>query len=56
MTLHQTKKSAALRLIVPKLNFKSSFDDTVKDVEMCFESISKLTELSEKLPISEITE
>lgn len=56
MTVHQTRKSAALRLIVPKLDFKSSFDDTVKDVEMCFNSISKLTELSEKIPITEITE
>lgn len=56
VTVQQTGKSASLRLIVPKLDFKSSFDDSANDVEMCFNCILKLTALSEKLPIAEITE
>lgn len=56
VTVQQTGKSAALRVIVPKLDFKLPFDEYVTDVETCFKGISKLTALSEKMPVTEITE
>lgn len=55
VSVHKTKKSAALRISVPKLDFKLPFDESAGDVEVCFKGISKLTALSEKLPVEEIS-
>lgn len=54
VSLHQTKKSAALRVLAPVLDFKQPFDEVADKVEKCFEGIEKLTKLSERLPADEI--
>lgn len=54
VSLQQTKKSAALRVIVPVLNFKQHFDKVADDVGKCFVGIEKLTKLAERLPADEI--
>ena len=53
-SLQQTKKSAALRVIVPILDFKQPFDEVADKVKTCFEGIEKLTKLAERLPADEI--
>lgn len=53
-SLQQTKKSAALRVIVPVLDFKQPFDEVADKVKTCFEGIEKLTKLAERLPADEI--
>ena len=54
VSLHQTKKSAALRVVVPVLNFKQPFEEVAVEVAKCFEGIEKLTAISERLPADEI--
>lgn len=54
VSLHQTKKSAALRVVVPVLNFKHPFEEVAVEVTKCFEGIEKLTAISERLPADEI--
>lgn len=54
VSLHQTKKSAALRILVPELDFKQPFYKVLPDVKKCFEGIAKLTAISEKLPTEKI--
>lgn len=53
-SLQQTKKSAALRVIVPVLDFKQPFDEVADKVKTCFEGIEKLTKLAERLHADEI--
>lgn len=54
VSLHQTKKSAALRVVVPVLDFKQPFEKVAVEVAKCFEGIEKLTSISERLPSDEI--
>lgn len=54
VSLHQTKKSAALRVVVPVLDFKQPFEAVTVEVAKCFEGIEKLTAISERLPADEI--
>jgi len=54
VSLHQTKKSAALRVVVPVLDFKQPFEKVAVEVAKCFEGIEKLTAISERLPSDEI--
>ena len=54
VSLHQTKKSAAMRVVVPVLNFKQPFEEVAVEVAKCFEGIEKLTAISERLPADEI--
>lgn len=54
LSVHITGKSAALRIIVPKLDFKVPFEKCNSDVKTCFEEISRLYEIIEKLPTDKI--
>lgn len=49
MSVHKTGKSAALRVTLPKLDFKAPFEECESDVVACFEGISRLCETVENL-------
>ena len=44
MSVHPTGKSAAVRLIVPKLDFSKPFEEQLDAVEECFKAIEKMAE------------
>lgn len=54
MTVHPTGKSAAVRLIVPKLDFLKSFDEQIEAVEKCFKAVEKLSETVKQLDVAKI--
>lgn len=54
LSVHITGKSAALRVVVPKLYFKTPFEDCVDDVETCLSEISRLCGIIEKLSADKI--
>ena len=45
MTVHPTGKAAAVRLVVPKVDFSKSFEDQIGAVETSFKAIEKISEL-----------
>ena len=45
MTIHPTGKAAAVRLVVPKVDFSKSFEEQICAVETCFKAIEKMSEL-----------
>lgn len=54
LSVHITGKSAALRVVVPKLYFKTPFEDCVDDVDACLREISRLCGIIEKLSADKI--
>ena len=54
LSVHITGKSAALRVVVPKLYFKTPFEDCVDDVDTCLREISRLCGIIEKLSADKI--
>lgn len=54
LSVHITGKSAALRVVVPKLYFKTPFEDCVDDVDTCLREISHLCGIIEKLSADKI--
>ena len=48
-TVHITKKSAAIRLNVPALDFHKSFDEQFAQVMTCFAAIEKMANTAKKL-------
>ena len=55
ITLQQTRKSAALRVVVPIIDFHKPFDEQIDDIEICFSKIDRLIKLSHKLPNDEVS-
>lgn len=49
ITVEKTGKSAAVRMIVPKLDFHESFEAQEESVRKCFEQISTLASIQKKL-------
>ena len=45
MTVHPTGKAAAVRLVVPKVDFTEDFEGQVDAVETCFKAIEKMSDL-----------
>lgn len=45
MTVHPTGKAAAVRLVVPKVDFSKSFEEQIGAVETSFKAIEKMSEL-----------
>ena len=54
MSIHPTGKSAAVRLTVPMLDFKDSFEKQLSNVEKCFIAIEILTEYVKTIDINEL--
>lgn len=54
MTVHPTGKSAAVRLIVPALDFSKPFDEQIEKVEECFKTIEKMSEMVKQLDSAKI--
>ena len=54
MTVHPTGKSAAVRLMVPALDFSKSFDEQIEKVEECFKAIEKMSEMVKQLDAAKI--
>ena len=55
ITLQETGKSAALRVVVPIIDFHKPFDEQIDDIEICFSKIDRLIKLSHKLPNDEVS-
>ena len=49
LSVHVTGKSAVLRIHVPVIEFRKSFDEQIPNAEKCFEAIAVMTSLAEKL-------
>ena len=54
MTVHPTGKSAAVRLLVPALDFSKPFDEQIEKVEECFKAIEKMSEMVKRLDSAKI--
>ncbi len=54
MTVHPTGKSAAVRLLVPSLDFSKPFDEQIEKVEECFKAIEKMSEMVKRLDSAKI--
>ena len=54
LTVHPTGKSAAVRLIVPALDFSKPFDEQIEKVEECFKAIEKMSEMVKRLDSAKI--
>lgn len=48
-SVHRTSKSAALRLVVPILDFHESFEAQIEKVKECFAAIQKMTDIVKML-------
>lgn len=55
-TVHRTGKSAAVRLIVPMLDFHQSFESQEDSVKQCFDAIKKMSETAKLFPFRTVTE
>lgn len=53
LSLYRTGRSAALRLHVPVLDFKESFDKQKQKVNECFSAISSMTNLTKRIESAE---
>ena len=53
-TLQTTSKSLAIRINVPKLNFKGDFDEQIEQVNECLDAIFKLHNLTGKINCEKI--
>ena len=49
LTVHKTGKSAAVRSLVPALDFHKPFDEQIKKINVCFSSIRKMSETAKLL-------
>ncbi len=49
ITLVKTGKSAALRIVVPVINFTEPFDKYIDVLPECFEAVQKLTDLANEI-------
>ena len=54
MTLQKTSKSLAIRIIVPKINFKKDFEEQEENVIKCLEVVRELQEFMKKIDYMEI--
>lgn len=54
MTVHPTGKSAAVRLLVPVLDFSKPFDEQIENVEKCFKAIEKMSKMVKQLDSAKI--
>ena len=48
MTFHQTGKSLAIRIDVPKIDFKKDFEEQKENVIKCLEEVKKMQEFMMK--------
>ena len=48
MTLQQTGRSLAIRIIVPKIDFEKDFEEQEEKVIQCLEVVRKLQEFMRK--------
>lgn len=53
-TVQRTGKSAAVRLLVPPLDFHKSFEEQREQADTCFAAIQKMTELVKVFPASRV--
>ncbi len=49
MTIVKTKKSAAIRICVPVIDFRNSFENYVDEIEVAFKAVEKLADLAKQL-------
>lgn len=54
MTLQQTGRSLAIRIIVPKIDFEKDFEEQEEKVIQCLEVVRKLQEFMKKIDYMEI--
>ena len=54
MTLQKTGKSLAIRIIVPKIDFKKDFEEQEENVIKCLEVVRELQEFMKKIDYMEI--
>ena len=54
MTLQKTRKSLAIRIIVPKIDFKKDFEQQEENVIKCLEVVRELQEFMKKIDYMEI--
>ena len=48
MTFHKTGKSLAIRIYVPKIDFKKDFEEQEENVIKCLEEVKKMQEFMMK--------
>ena len=53
-SIHKTGKAAAIRLTIPALDFHKPFEAQEEFVEMCLQSVRRMTELSRSLPLKTV--
>lgn len=56
LSLHQTGKAAALRIVVPQINFKEPFEEYHSKAVECFKAIARMTTLAELMDKKVISE
>jgi hypothetical protein len=44
-TVQRTGKAAAIRLTVPAIDFRDSFDDHLEEIKLCFNAMQKMNSL-----------
>ena len=49
MTLQQTGRSLAIRIVVPKIDFEKDFEEQEENVIQCLEVVRKLQEFMRKI-------
>lgn len=54
MTLQKTGKSLAIRIVVPKIDFKKDFKEQEENVIKCLEVVRELQEFMKKIDYIEI--
>ena len=54
MTLQKTGKSLAIRIVVPKIDFKKDFEEQEENVIKCLEEVKKMQEFMRKIDYMEI--
>ena len=54
MTFQQTGKSLAIRIVVPKIDFKKDFEEQEENVIKCLEGVRELQEFMKKIDYMEI--
>ena len=54
MTLQQTGRSLAIRIIVPKIDFEKDFEEQEENVIKCLEEVKKMQEFLKKIDYMEI--
>ena len=54
MTLQQTGRSLAIRIVVPKIDFEKDFEEQEENIIQCLEVVRELQEFMKKIDYMEI--